>query len=639
VPRVGFAALQVGDAPLGLHVFEEPLLPPVLARWFASTWQVWRVNRSDFLENQILNFRRLTGPDGDRRALQWAIDHLSATEDEDVFTRSTTVVDWAVITRALAAEAWIGSIEGYGPARRLLRVHFDLNDQLRLIPDGLDRALRTPIDPYAGIGLLWQICRDVPECRAMYDTALIEVTDRLAEVDWIAELNAAAALLRPFVVTDPQSYWSPEDFDREVAQITAFLMDRAVEMQALARCLETEEDTDGDGRRCSADCAPDDPERFVGAVERCNNGIDDNCSGTADDGLVCDPCEPISRGSARYLVCARRVTYRLAEIICADQGATPLKIDSASENTWVHRAARGVSAQDFWIGLTDRETEGEFVWADGTSDDDYSAWGGGEPNDFGTGEDCTHYRSDGLWNDANCDGARGVICELPCEAADADGDGADDCHEDCDATDPTRHPGAEDVCDDGIDQDCDGFADEGCGCSSVRRDGRVYRFCPAAITYEAAETACADQGMRMVEIDSPTENAWLWQTARSRAIQRWWIGLSDRAVEGAYRTSDGRRVQFGAWRRGEPNDGGRNEDCVHFWENAPDWNDARCNSEHGVICEPGCVPGTDLDGDGAAGCGADCADDDPARAPGMPERCNAIDDDCDGQVDETCQAP
>ncbi len=44
----------------------------------------------------------------------------------------------------------------------------------------------------------------------------------------------------------------------------------------------------------------------------------------------------------------------------------------------------------------------------------------------------------------------------------------------------------------------------------------------------------------------------------------------------------------------------------------------------------------DGDGDGPAamGCGTDCDDSNPAIRPGVPERCNFIDDDCDGSVDE-----
>ena len=61
---------------------------------------------------------------------------------------------------------------------------------------------------------------------------------------------------------------------------------------------------------------------------------------------------------------------------------------------------------------------------------------------------------DGVDND--CDG-------VVDEGSDDDGDGYTTCGEgelDCDDTDPAIHPGADEICADGIDQDCDGLDDE-----------------------------------------------------------------------------------------------------------------------------------------------------------------------------------
>lgn len=42
----------------------------------------------------------------------------------------------------------------------------------------------------------------------------------------------------------------------------------------------------------------------------------------------------------------------------------------------------------------------------------------------------------------------------------------------------------------------------------------------------------------------------------------------------------------------------------------------------------------DEDGDGVSACGGDCNDRDAAIHPGAPERCDGVDDDCDGRIDE-----
>ena len=51
----------------------------------------------------------------------------------------------------------------------------------------------------------------------------------------------------------------------------------------------------------------------------------------------------------------------------------------------------------------------------------------------------------------------------PSESDDCDEDGFTVGDGDCDDDDPDQNPGADEICDDAIDNNCDGEADEGCG--------------------------------------------------------------------------------------------------------------------------------------------------------------------------------
>ena len=61
--------------------------------------------------------------------------------------------------------------------------------------------------------------------------------------------------------------------------------------------------------------------------------------------------------------------------------------------------------KQWWIGATDTQSEGDFVWMSGAPWS-YTHWGDGEPNDYGNGEDCVGLKgsSSGSWNDYPCDG-------------------------------------------------------------------------------------------------------------------------------------------------------------------------------------------------------------------------------------------
>lgn len=132
-----------------------------------------------------------------------------------------------------------------------------------------------------------------------------------------------------------------------------------------------------------------------------------NC---ADESGWC-PCLEAMNGSSYYLFCVAASTQENAAETCGRMGYRLASIETAAEHQWVwdtavdHEDAEG----DWWIGLSDQDTEGTFVWADGSPLGDYAPWAESQPDDNASnpsqGEDCVHLSGmdAGDWNDLDCD--------------------------------------------------------------------------------------------------------------------------------------------------------------------------------------------------------------------------------------------
>ncbi|KAL9961188.1 hypothetical protein ACROYT_G030087 [Oculina patagonica] len=70
---------------------------------------------------------------------------------------------------------------------------------------------------------------------------------------------------------------------------------------------------------------------------------------------------------------------------CATQGANLPSIHSQEENVFVQNLHGGEKS---WLGLSDINTEGKFVWTDGTSTD-FHHWADHQLNNYGN-QDCVH---------------------------------------------------------------------------------------------------------------------------------------------------------------------------------------------------------------------------------------------------------
>ncbi|XP_067467951.1 lactose-binding lectin l-2-like [Thunnus thynnus] len=114
-----------------------------------------------------------------------------------------------------------------------------------------------------------------------------------------------------------------------------------------------------------------------------------------------------------YKYVATHMTWADAELHCVSQRANLVSIHSLEEHDFVKTLIKNFDhTQKFtWIGLSDTQKEGGWMWSDGCPVD-FVLWGATEPNNAGGNEDCVYnnYDIDLKWNDDICSEMYASVC-------------------------------------------------------------------------------------------------------------------------------------------------------------------------------------------------------------------------------------
>ncbi|KAJ8387803.1 hypothetical protein AAFF_G00149520 [Aldrovandia affinis] len=131
---------------------------------------------------------------------------------------------------------------------------------------------------------------------------------------------------------------------------------------------------------------------------------------------VCRPCPEGwgQRNSTCYYFSTEKKSWNDSRSACLKQGADLVIIESKEEQDFIskHTGERYV----YWIGLSDSETEGTWLWVDGTPlQKDKVFWVTRQPDDDHRSEDCAAtvwsvQLGDG-WFDFRCHAHRWSVCE------------------------------------------------------------------------------------------------------------------------------------------------------------------------------------------------------------------------------------
>ena len=120
------------------------------------------------------------------------------------------------------------------------------------------------------------------------------------------------------------------------------------------------------------------------------------------------------------------ISWMQAKASCEEMNMRLAEIETEEENRALTNEARNmlrpIEAKYLWIGLTDRATEGTWVWSSGR-EATYMPWCSGQPDNYGRVEHCAlmdifYNKPLGKWSDFNCDSGNsgtatfGAICKL-----------------------------------------------------------------------------------------------------------------------------------------------------------------------------------------------------------------------------------
>ncbi len=228
---------------------------------------------------------------------------------------------------------------------------------------------------------------------------------------------------------------------------------------------DDEIDQDFDGLRgCQGDCDDDNPAIWPGATEVCN-GEDDDCDGEVDEpnangcSLFFTDEDEDGYGLVSASACLCEATAPHTAVLFGDCDDTddqvfpgsPEACNGIDDNCNFHvdegydqdldgstSCAGDCDDGDPFLNPDDADGDG-YSTCDGDCDDDDPDL---EPAD-GDGDGYSTC-------DGDCDDADPGL-----EPADVDGDGTSTCEGDCDDADPGTYPGAVEICNGGVDDDCD----------------------------------------------------------------------------------------------------------------------------------------------------------------------------------------
>jgi spore coat protein CotH len=418
-PRTSYASVTLNGELMGLYATVEVVdNASFLDHWFGDdNGNLYEGSYGSDLEPALVEtFDQDRGDDSAFTDLYELTAALDAMVEPSTFAEdSEPWLELDQYARFAATELFLAHWDGYAATRNNYYLYRAPGAKWTFLPWGTDQTFgdtRFPI--FEGNGRVQGLCGASLVCRQKLGAAYEALMTLVEELDLLGRVDDLETLISQAAALDPRKEVVTETVHTTIEGIREFLRVRPTVTRELLVCTDPSNvDRDGDGASgCGDDCADGDPTRYPGATEVCNF-VDDDCNGQIDELDECEACVEHTRsGGGSYAFCFGPSSYEEAQADCRDRGGDLIAIHSEEELEEVEAQTSSIGTLEWWIGLSDRETEGEFRWED-SSALDFERWNAGEPNDSAENEDCAQLTPWGAWNDRDCGTGAAYICQLP----------------------------------------------------------------------------------------------------------------------------------------------------------------------------------------------------------------------------------
>ncbi|GAB6032981.1 Fc fragment of IgE, low affinity II, receptor for (CD23) [Chamberlinius hualienensis] len=244
----------------------------------------------------------------------------------------------------------------------------------------------------------------------------------------------------------------------------------------------------------------------------------------------------------------------------------------------------------WWLGASDLAEEGIWRWAHDNSGLSFTNWLNSQPDNAKDGEDCLSYWTthNWGWND---------LSSNKDSAGDSNGHLTGDLTENLNeiltgdltkilTADITKLTEAILKITKQIKEEKQIKQIEKCLPEFIRIGSFCYFFGTTKSNWFSAYGSCKSKGAELAHPSTKEKDTQLINYVNKNfpTIEYWWIGGSDLAEEGIWTwTHDNSRISFTNWLKGQPDNGGKHEHCLHYGKSS--WNDWICDIQAQYICE------------------------------------------------------